>query len=130
MWLRPWLPAGGAVFYLLWHGGDNWAIQSCPGGQSPPRKAPYHHRHRARRCAGALPGIGARGYEVTYLEPDRQGNITAAQVEEAMRPDTALVSMMLVNNELGAILPVGEVAQVIRRTGCPALLHCDAVRDF
>ena len=110
--------------------GDNWAIQSA---LEVNRRRGKHIITTAIEHAAVLEPcreLERRGYEVTYLEPDRQGNITAAQVEEAMRPDTALVSMMLVNNELGAILPVGEVAQVIRRTGCPALLHCDAVQGF
>ena len=110
--------------------GDNWAIQSA---LEVNRRRGKHIITTAIEHAAVLEPcreLERRGYEVTYLEPDRQGNITAAQVEGAMRPDTALVSMMLVNNELGAILPVGEVAQVIRRTGCPALLHCDAVQGF
>ena len=110
--------------------GDNWAIR---GAVELGKRRGRHIITTAIEHAAVLEPcreLERRGYEVTYLEPDRQGNITAAQVEEAMRPDTALVSMMLVNNELGAILPVGEVAQVIRRTGCPALLHCDAVQGF
>ena len=110
--------------------GDNWAIQSA---LEVNRRRGKHIITTAIEHAAVLEPcreLERRGYEVTYLEPDRQGNITAAQVEGAMRPDTALVSMMLVNNELGAILPVGEVAQAIRRTGCPALLHCDAVQGF
>ena len=71
-----------------------------------------------------------QGYEVTYLQPDRQGQISSQQLEQALRPDTILVSMMLVNNELGTILPVKEASQAIRRSGCPALLHCDGVQGF
>ncbi len=71
-----------------------------------------------------------QGYEVTWLQPDQQGIITAEQVEAALRPDTALVSMMLVNNELGTVLPVAETARAIRAARCPALLHCDAVQGF
>ena len=46
-----------------------------------------------------------QGYEVTYLQPDRAGNISLDDLEAALRPDTVLVSMMLVNNELGTVLP-------------------------
>ena len=70
------------------------------------------------------------GYEVTYLQPDRMGNITVQQVADALREDTALVSMMLVNNELGTILPVAEVAKLLREKRSGALLHCDAVQGF
>ena len=48
----------------------------------------------------------------------------------ALRPDTVLVSMMLVNNELGTLQPVAQAAQAIRDAGSPALLHCDAVQGF
>ncbi len=70
------------------------------------------------------------GWTVTYLKPDRNGNITAAQVAGALRPDTALVSVMLVNNETGCVFPVGEIAQTLRAAGSPALLHTDAVQGF
>ena len=70
------------------------------------------------------------GYEVTWLRPDREGRISPQAVEDALRPDTVLVSMMLVNNELGTLLPVREAGEAIRRSGCPALLHTDAVQGF
>ena len=110
--------------------GDNWAIRSA---LEVNRRRGKHIITTAIEHAAVLElcrELERRGYEVTYLEPDRQGSITAAQVEGALRPDTALVSMMLVNNGLGTVLPVGEAAQIIRRTGCPALLHCDAVQGF
>ena len=71
-----------------------------------------------------------QGYEVTYLRPDREGNISLEELEAALRPDTALVSMMLVNNELGTVLPVAQAAQLIRRLGSSALIHCDGVQGF
>ena len=70
------------------------------------------------------------GYEVTYLKPDKNGNITAQQVADALREDTALISMMLVNNETGCVFPVHEVAQLLKERGSAALLHTDAVQAF
>ncbi len=70
------------------------------------------------------------GYAVTCLAPDRNGNITARQVAEVLREDTALVSMMLVNNETGCVFPVAEVAALLRERGSKALLHTDAVQAF
>ena len=70
------------------------------------------------------------GYAVTYLAPDRQGNITAQQVADALREDTALVSVMLVNNETGCVFPVVEIARLLRERGSRALLHTDAVQAF
>lgn len=70
------------------------------------------------------------GYSVTYLKPDRDGNISVSQVAEALREDTVLVSMMLVNNETGCIFPVAEVAKLLRERKSQALLHTDAVQAF
>ena len=109
---------------------DNWAIF---GALDLNRRAGKHIVTTAIEHAAVLEPIKAlerQGYEVTYLRPDRQGNIDPARAAAALRPDTALVSMMLVNNELGAVLPVRETAQAIKKTGCPALLHCDAVQGF
>ena len=70
------------------------------------------------------------GFEVTYLPPDSDGNIKLDTLKNAIRKDTVLVSMMLVNNETGAILPVKQAAQLIRSSGCKALIHTDAVQAF
>lgn len=70
------------------------------------------------------------GYEVTFLRPDKNGNITIEQLAEALREDTALVSMMLVNNETGCIFPVAEAAKLLRERKSQALLHTDAVQAF
>lgn len=70
------------------------------------------------------------GYQVTRLKPDRHGRISPEAVAQALQPDTVLVSMMLVNNELGTIQPVQEAAQAIRQAKSAALLHTDAVQGF
>lgn len=70
------------------------------------------------------------GWEVIYLQPDSFGRISPRQVEEAITPDTALVSMMAVNNEVGSILPIETAARVIRRNKARTLLHVDAVQAF
>ena len=71
-----------------------------------------------------------QGYEVTYVSPDSRGNISAAQVLDAVRPDTALVSVMLVNNELGTVYPVSEIAAGLKQKNPQTLLHTDAVQAF
>lgn len=71
-----------------------------------------------------------KGYEVTYLKPDSSGNISIESFEKAIRKDTILVSAMLVNNEVGSVLPVEEVKAVIKEKGSPALLHIDCVQAF
>lgn len=71
-----------------------------------------------------------QGYEVTYLKPGRTGHVTVEQVAAALREDTVLVSMMLVNNETGCVFPVRETAALLREKKSRALLHCDAVQGF
>lgn len=110
--------------------GDNWAIAAAVEKN---RRKGKHIITTAIEHAAVLEPIRElerQGYEVTWLQPDQQGIITAEQVEAALRPDTILVAMMLVNNELGTLLPVAEAAQSIRDAGSPALLHCDAVQAF
>ena len=70
------------------------------------------------------------GYEVTRLKPDNNGIISKEQFENAIRSDTILVSVMHVNNEVGSILPVGEIKSIIRKKLSSALLHIDAVQAF
>jgi len=56
-----------------------------------------------------------QGFEATYLQPQDNGLITLAQLEEAIRPDTILVSVMLVNNEIGVIQPIDEIGELCRK---------------
>ena len=110
--------------------GDNWAIAAAVEKN---RRKGKHIITTAIEHAAVLEPIRElerQGYEVTWLQPDQQGIITAEQVEAALRPDTILVAMMLVNTELGTVLPVAETARAIRAARCPALLHCDAVQGF
>jgi cysteine desulfurase len=67
-----------------------------------------------------------RGIEVTYLTPDSNGIINPAEFEAALRPHTMLVSVMLANNETGAIQPVGKIARIAKAHG--AIVHTDAVQ--
>ena len=110
--------------------GDNWAIRAAADFN---RRTGKHIVTTAIEHSAVLEPIRdleRQGYEVTYLQPGPTGHIDRSAVRAALRPDTALVSMMLVNNELGTVLPVVEAAKAIRETGCPALLHCDAVQGF
>ena len=70
------------------------------------------------------------GFEVVYLQPDGEGHIRPEQIREAIDNRTILVSMMLVNNDVGTILPVEEAARAIARVRAPALLHVDAVQAY
>ena len=67
-----------------------------------------------------------QGFEATYLEPQENGLITLAQLEAAIRPDTILVSVMMVNNEIGVIQPIAEIGELCRSKGI--IFHCDAAQ--
>ena len=109
---------------------DNWAIQAAV--ELGKRKGKHIITTAIEHAAVLEPckALEQQGYEVTYLQPGRDGNISIDDLVEALRPDTILVSMMLVNNELGTVLPVEEAAKAIKNSGAPALLHCDAVQGF
>ena len=70
------------------------------------------------------------GFEVIFLQPDEEGTVSPQAVYDAVNSDTVLVSMMYVNNETGAFLPVQDVKTAIERANSPALFHCDAVQAF
>ena len=71
-----------------------------------------------------------QGFEVVYCKPDPSGKLPEEALAEAIDGNTILVSVMLVNNETGAIFPVEAAARAIRRKKAPALLHVDAVQGF
>ncbi len=71
-----------------------------------------------------------QGFEVTYLTPDKNGSISVESIKNSVRKDTILVSVMLVNNEVGALFPVEEIKNIIKDAGSPALLHTDCVQAF
>lgn len=74
----------------------------------------------------AAKNLEEQGYEVTYLPVDRTGRVDPAEVERAIRPDTALISIMTANNEIGTLQPIAEIGQIARRYGIP--FHTDAVQ--
>ena len=110
--------------------GDNWAL----------RAACWHNRrvgrhivttavehHAVLNCCRQLE---QEGWEVTRLLPDANGDISAEAVLSAVRPDTALVSVMMVNNELGSIYPIADIAKGLKAVNEKTLLHTDAVQGF
>lgn len=74
--------------------------------------------------------LQADGFEVIFLKPQANGVVSADDLRSAINQNTILVSIMLVNNETGAIQPVKEAASIIKSVGAPALLHCDGVQAF
>ena len=122
--------AGELVFTSCGSESDNWAILS--GAEAMSRRGKHVitsavEHDAVRKSAEELE---RRGYEVTYLKPDRSGAIDPEAVRAALRPDTILVSLMLVNNETGAVTDIGAVSQVLKEDKSSALLHTDAVQAF
>ena len=122
--------AGALYFTSCGTESDNWAI----------RAALHIGRHTGRHIITTAvehsavlepcKALTQEGYEVTYLQPDHAGRITADQVEAALREDTALVSIMAVNNETGNVYPIAEIARQLKARKSRALLHTDAVQAF
>ncbi len=121
-------PAEGLYFTSCGTEGDNWAL----------RAAAWQNRHLGRHIVTTAIEHSAvletckqleqEGFDVTYLSPDQDGGISAGQVLQAVRPDTAAVSVMLVNNELGTVYPVEEIAKGLPAKNPKTLLHTDAVQ--
>ena len=109
---------------------DNWAIEAaCWQNRRLGRHivtTAVEHSAVIERCRW----MERQGWEVTYLTPDQNGDITAQAVLSAVRPDTALVSVMLVNNELGNVYPLEEIARGLAANHPQTLLHTDAVQGF
>ena len=70
------------------------------------------------------------GFEVTYLSVDSEGHISLEELEQSIRPDTILVSVMYVNNEIGAIEPVEEIASLVHGKGKNIIFHVDAIQAY
>ena len=71
-----------------------------------------------------------QGFEITYLPVDHNGHIDLDQLREAVRPDTILVSVMYVNNEVGSVEPVAEISRVIKAENPSTIFHVDAIQAY
>ena len=109
---------------------DNWAIFGTvkrfgKRGKHIITTAIEHHA-----VLNCMKELEAQGYEVTYLQPDSQGQIGLDALKTALRRDTILVSIMMVNNEVGSVMPIGQMAKLTRRVCPDAVFHTDAVQGF
>ena len=109
---------------------DNWALLS--GAEYMKRRGKHIISSAVEHDAvrKSLDELERRGFEVTRLMPDKHGVIPVQSVIDALRDDTILVSLMLVNNETGAITDIAAVSRELKRAGSKALLHTDAVQGF
>lgn len=106
---------------------DNWAIKSAAAALAKKGKkhlitSAFEH-HAVLRC---MERLGREGFEVTYLPVYENGIVRTADLAAAIRPDTALVSVMYANNEIGTIQPIPEIGELCRERG--VLFHTDAVQ--
>ena len=121
---------GELVFTSCGSESDNWAIL---GGAEAMKRRGKHVisslvEHDAVRKS--LDELEARGFEVTRLKPEKDGSVSPETVLAALREDTVLVTLMLVNNETGGVIDIASVAKGLRARGSSALLHTDAVQGF
>lgn len=106
---------------------DNQAIRSAAvNGARKEKKHIISTAFEHHAVLHTLKKLEKEGFEVTYLDVHSNGLITADEVEKAIRPDTALVTVMFANNEVGTIQPIAEIGAVCRKNG--VIFHTDAVQ--
>ena len=109
---------------------DNWAIFSTVkrfGKKNKHIITTAIEHHAILHC---MKELEAQGYEVTYLQPDSEGRITLDSLKAALRKDTILVSIMMVNNEVGSVMPIAQMAKLTHKLCPDAIFHTDAVQGF
>lgn len=121
---------GELVFTSCGSESDNWALLS--GAEAMKRRGKHIISSMVEHDAvrKSLDELESRGFEITRLKPDNTGAVPVSSVLDALRPDTILVSLMLVNNETGAVTDISAISAAMRAAGCGALLHTDAVQAF
>lgn len=109
---------------------DNWAIFGTvkrlgKRGKHIVTTAIEHHA-----ILNGMKELEAQGFQVTYLQPDSLGRVSLEALKAALRKDTILVSVMMVNNEVGSVMPIAQMAKLTHKL-CPnAIFHTDAVQGF
>lgn len=109
---------------------DNWAIIGSAYANMRAGRHLITTRIEHPAILQTMDYMERQGFEVTYLPVDRQGIVSLEALKAALRSDTILVSMMYVNNEVGAIQPVEEAAAIVKRNNPQTLFHVDAVQGF
>ena len=109
---------------------DNWAILGTVKRFGKKNKhiittAVEHHA-----VLNVMKELESQGFEVTYLQPDKLGCISLDALKAALRKDTCLVSVMMVNNEVGSVMPITQMAKLTHKVCPDAVFHTDAVQGF
>ena len=110
--------------------GDNWAI--IQGARYAGRKGKHIISSAVEHSAvkKSLELLEKEGFEITLLSPEKDGSISKDAVLAALRPDTCFISLMLVNNEVGAITDIAGIAKAVKSINPHTLIHSDAVQAF
>ncbi len=107
---------------------DNWAIKAAAESCRDKGRHIITTKIEHHAVLHTTEWLERNGYEVTYLNVDEDGLISLEELEQAIRPDTILMSIMFANNEIGTIEPIKEIGEIARRHG--VLFHTDAVQAF
>lgn len=105
---------------------DNWAIRGALENQ-PAKKHIVTTRVEHEAVRNLCLRLEQQGYEVTWLEVNSEGELNLLELQAALRPDTALVSIMLANNETGVLFPIEQIGNIVRQNS-NALFHVDGVQ--
>ena len=109
---------------------DNWAIAGAARRMGKRGKHIITTAIEHHAVLNPIKDLEAQGFEVTYLQPDSLGRIAPEDLKAALRKDTILVSIMMVNNESGAVMPIAQMAKLTHRICPDAIFHTDAVQGF
>ena len=109
---------------------DNWALIGAANRFGKKKKHIVSTAIEHHAVLNTLKSLQSQGYEVTYLQPDNQGRISVEALKNALRKDTFLVSIMMVNNEVGSVMPISQMAKLTHKVCPDAIFHTDAVQGF
>jgi len=109
---------------------DNWAIFGTAQRFGKKNKHIITTAIEHHAVLNTMKALEAQGFEITYLQPDALGRITTDALKAALRKDTILVSIMMVNNEVGSVMPIAQMAKLTHRLTPDAIFHTDAVQGF
>ena len=106
--------------------GDNLAIKGAANFYKSKGKHIVTMKTEHKAVLDTVRELERQGFEATYLDPEQNGLLDLDKFKAALRPDTILVSVMMVNNEIGVIQPIAEIGEICRAKGI--IFHCDAVQ--
>ncbi len=109
---------------------DNWAIFGTARRFGKKNKHIITTAIEHPAVLNCMKDLESQGFEVTYLQPDGMGRITVDALRAALRKDTVLVSVMMVNNEVGSVMPIAQMARITHKLSPEAIFHTDAVQGF